>query len=57
MLAKETWDVLKKCWIDTYLGLPDIITYDAGTNFDSTEFRNEVRFIGITCHQILVKAY
>ena len=50
MLTKKTWDVLRKCWINTYLGLLDIITYDAGTNFDNTEFRNEARFIGITCY-------
>src|SRR5271156_2353543 len=24
--AKHTWDVLRMCWIDTYLGPPDLIT-------------------------------
>ena len=57
MSAKKTWDVLKECWIDTYLGPPDIITYDAGTNFNSTKFRNEVRLIKITYHQIPIKVY
>ena len=57
MSAKETWDVLKECWIDTYLGPPDIITHDAGTNFDSTEFRNEARLVGVTCHQVPVEAH
>ena len=57
MLAKKTWDVLKKYWIDTYLGPLNIITYNAGTNFDSTEFRNKARLVGITCHQVPVEAY
>src|SRR5271170_5765081 len=26
--AKHTWDVLRMCWIDTYLGPPDLITHD-----------------------------
>jgi post-segregation antitoxin (ccd killing protein) len=36
--AKHTWDALKACWIDTYLGPPDQITADAGKNFISKEF-------------------
>ncbi|KAI1005021.1 hypothetical protein K3495_g3195 [Podosphaera aphanis] len=37
--AKHTWDMLQTCWIDTYLGPPDIISHDAGKNFVSKEFR------------------
>ena len=55
--AKETWEMLRQCWIDTYLGPPDVITHDAGSNFDSTEFRNEARLAGITCHQVPVEAH
>ncbi|KAG9244629.1 hypothetical protein BJ878DRAFT_479973 [Calycina marina] len=28
--TKETWDALRACWMDTYLGPPDQITHDAG---------------------------
>jgi len=55
--AKETWEALKMCWIDTYLGPPDVITHDAGTNFDSSEFRAEAKLLGITCHQVPVEAH
>ncbi|KAM4054443.1 integrase core domain-containing protein [Hirsutella rhossiliensis] len=39
MLAKDTWETLRTVWIDTYLGPPDTIRHDAGTNFASMEFR------------------
>ncbi|RAL61913.1 hypothetical protein DID88_002402 [Monilinia fructigena] len=28
--AKHTWDKLRECWIDTYIGPPEYITHDAG---------------------------
>ena len=55
--AKETWEALKQCWIDTYLGPPDVLTHDAGTNFASAEFRAEAKRAGITCHQVPVEAH
>ena len=55
--AKETWEALKMCWIDTYLGPPDVLTHDAGTNFAASEFRAEAKLVGITCHQIPVEAH
>ena len=57
MSAKDTWEALRQCWIDTYLGPPDIVTYDADTNFDSMEFRAEAKILGIKCHQIPVEAH
>ncbi|KJZ70393.1 hypothetical protein HIM_10197 [Hirsutella minnesotensis 3608] len=57
MSAKGTWEVLKLCWIDTYLGPPDVITHDAGTNFASSEFQAEAKLMGITCHQVPVEAH
>ena len=38
MTASHTWDMLRSCWIDVYTGSPEVITHDAGTNFDSAEF-------------------
>ncbi|KAI1430907.1 hypothetical protein GGR50DRAFT_700807 [Xylaria sp. CBS 124048] len=55
--AKETWELLKACWIDTYLSPADVITHDSGTNFNSTEFRNEARLVGTTCNQVPVEAH
>lgn len=55
--AKETWEALKMCWMDTYLGPPDVMTHDAGTNFASTEFQAEAKLLGIPCHQVPVEAH
>lgn len=55
--AKDTWEALRCLWIDTYQGPPDIITHDAGTNFASTEFRNEAKMMGITCKQVPIEAH
>ncbi len=57
MSAKETWDGLRQYWIDTYLGPPDIITHNVGTNFDSTEVCAEAKILDITCYQIPIEAY
>ena len=47
MSAKDTWEALRQYWIDTYLGSLDIVTHDAGTNFDSIKFRAQARMLGI----------
>ena len=47
MSASHTWDMLRLCWIDVYIGPPDVIIHDAGTNFDSTEFRQAARAMNI----------
>jgi hypothetical protein len=57
MSAKNTWDVLRMCWIDTYLGPPDTITHDAGKNFVSKEFRQYATTMGITTKGIPVEAH
>ena len=57
MSAKVTWEALRRIWIDTYLGPPDIITHDAGTNFASKEFRSEAKIMGITCKEVPVEAH
>ncbi|KAM4061493.1 DUF1421 multi-domain protein [Hirsutella rhossiliensis] len=53
--SQDTWEALRALWIDTYLGPPDTIKHDAGTNFASLEFRNEAKLMGITCKQVLWK--
>ena len=55
--AKDTWEALKQMWIDTYLGPPDWIVHDAGTNFSSAEFRNEAKIMGIECKEVPVEAH
>jgi hypothetical protein len=55
--AKHTWDTLRNCWVDTYLGPPDYITHDAGTNFASKEFRQYAASMGITARSVPVEAH
>ena len=55
--AKHTWDTLRNCWVDTYLGPPGYITHDAGTNFASKEFRQHVASMGITARSVPVEAH
>lgn len=43
--------------MDTYLGPPDWLVHDAGTNFASAEFRNEAKIMGITCKQVPTEAH
>ena len=55
--AKHTWDKLRECWIDTYLGPPDLITHDAGKNFVSKEFQQYARTLGTTTTSVPVEAH
>ncbi|KAM4065279.1 Dimer-Tnp-hAT domain containing protein [Hirsutella rhossiliensis] len=57
MSAKDTWETLRTLWIDTYLGPPDTLRHDAGTNFASLEFRNEAKIMGIKCSQVPIERY
>ncbi|KAL0929476.1 uncharacterized protein CTRU02_204398 [Colletotrichum truncatum] len=55
--ARDTWNALTKCWINTYVGPPDHIVHDPGTNFASTEFRKHAEIMGITCDEMPVEAH
>jgi hypothetical protein len=55
--ARTTWDTLRMCWIDTYLGPPDQLTTDAGKNFASREFRQLARDMGTKVKIVPVEAH
>jgi len=55
--AKHTWDVLRACWIDTYIGPPDHITHDAGKNFVSKEFTGYANSMAISTKSVPVEAH
>jgi hypothetical protein len=55
--ARNTWDILRMCWIDTYLGPPDNIIYDTGKNFVFAEFRQYAKSIAIQVQEMPVEAY
>lgn len=56
MSAAHTWDTLKLCWIDVYTGPSDIIVHDAGTNFSSSEFRQNASAMAIAVKCVPVEA-
>jgi hypothetical protein len=55
--AKHTWDVLRMCWIDTYLGPPEQIVTDAGKNFASKEFDQYTTTLGTRIKIVPVEAH
>jgi hypothetical protein len=55
--AKTTWETLRICWIDTYLGPPDYIVHDAGKNFTSKEFRQHASSLAVTTKCVPVEAH
>jgi hypothetical protein len=55
--AQHTWDALKQCWIDTYLGPPDQITTDAGKQFTSKEFAQLANSTGTKIKIVPVEAH
>jgi hypothetical protein len=57
MSACTTWDTLRICWIDTYLGPLNRLIYDAGKNFVSIEFRQLANSMAIEVKEVLVKAH
>jgi hypothetical protein len=55
--AYNTWQTLRKLWIDIYQSPSNIVTYDTGTNFAFQKFRSEARTLAINFKQIPVEAY
>lgn len=55
--AKHTWDKLRECWIDTYIGPPEYIVHDAGTNFMAKEFKQHATSMSIQTKTVPVEAH
>jgi len=45
------------CWINIYLGPPDMIIYNAGKNFISKEFKQYAIILRTAIRNIPIKAY
>ncbi|KAF1990555.1 hypothetical protein K402DRAFT_303635, partial [Aulographum hederae CBS 113979] len=54
--AQHTWEMLRLCWIDTYLGPPEVIKHDAGKNFKSAIFRQSATALHIATKAIPIEA-
>jgi hypothetical protein len=57
MSARNAWDTLRTCWIDTYQGPPDYVVHDAGKNFTSTEFKQLASSMSIEVKELPVEAH
>ncbi|POS84449.1 hypothetical protein EPUL_003494 [Erysiphe pulchra] len=63
MSSQHVWESLRMCWIDVYLGPPDLINYNAGTIFTSYHYKNSTcricQQLGIVVkyHKPLRRAY
>jgi hypothetical protein len=54
--SQHVWNTLRTCWIDSYLRPPDIIVYNAGTNFTSQEFQQSAESLAISTKEVPVEA-
>ena len=48
--------MLQAYWIDTYLGPPDLIVYNTGTNFIAQDFKQNIQILYIRTKAILTEA-
>ena len=49
--------MLRACWINTYVGPPNLISYDTGKNFVSKEFRQYTTSLAISTKSVPVEAH
>lgn len=54
--SDSVWRALRRCWIDTYLGTPDVIDHDAAKNFLSRVFTANVDLLYIRCKSVSIEA-
>ena len=54
--AEEVWKAFKFCWIDCYLGPPDLVVHDSGTNFMARAFQTNSALMFIRTKSIPVEA-
>jgi hypothetical protein len=57
LTTEHVWDTLRHMWIDMYLGPPDFIMTDAGTNFTSKKFSHLAGNVGTTVRTVPVEAH
>lgn len=57
MKTRVVQDTLRAMWIDTYLGPPNFIVTDTGTNFTSKEFSQFASNVGTLVKTVPVEAH
>lgn len=54
--AGSVWQVIIQCWILVFVGPPDSILHDAGSNFMSKELKKTAGESGIICHPVAIES-
>lgn len=54
--TKPLWEALRLCWIDVYLGPPDVIAHDAGKNFMAEGFFANANLLDIRTKSIPIES-
>ena len=54
--ATAIWQALRLCWIDVYIGPPDVIAHDAGKGFVAGEFQASADMLHIATKPIPVES-
>lgn len=54
--AEAVWEAMRMCWIDVYLGPPDIITHDAGKQFMARAFQTNAELLHIETNSVPVES-
>lgn len=54
--GKEVWAIIRDAWINTYVGAPDVLRFDAGTNVTSAFIQTACALNGIRFEAIPVEA-
>lgn len=51
----DLWKDLPRCWIDVYVGPPEIIKHDAGKNFISKAFKTNAHLLNIKTTEVPIE--
>lgn len=54
--STTVWESIRECWIDVYLGPPELIVYDSGRNFIEKEFNSKAEVLDIRTMEIPIEA-
>lgn len=54
--AEELWRAFRLCWVDVYLGPPDLVVHDAGTNLMANAFQLQSGLLHIATKPVPVES-
>lgn len=57
MNTLTVWEAVRSCWIDVYIGPPEVIVHDAGTNFTRNEFKQNAQLMAFVTKEVAVEAH